>query len=142
MRIKVKPAVITSTSNTWQKLKEGFVYAFGFPPIRATIILLALMSCFGMSYLVLVPVFATKTLHGGSNILGFLMSASGVGALVGSIYLSSRNTVLGLGKYIAISPAIWGSGLIIFALSRTLWLSLLMMFVIGFASILQTASIP
>ena len=51
------------------------------PPIRAVLLLLALVSLMGMPYTVLMPVFATKVLHGGPHTLGFLMAASGVGAL-------------------------------------------------------------
>ena len=93
-----------------------------------------------MSYTVLVPIFATEILKGGSETLGFLMGASGIGALIGGIYLSSRQSILGLGKIITIAPAIWGGGLIGFSLSNTLWFSLLMMLIAGFGSILLIAS--
>jgi MFS family permease len=141
LAMKLKPREIAvQTTNVWQRLKEGFIYAFGFPPIRAILLLLALFSFMGMPYTVLVPIFATKILHGGADTLGFLMAASGVGALIGGIYLSSRQTVIGLGKVIAFSPAILGIGLVIFSQSRILWLSLLMMLIVGCASILQIAS--
>jgi MFS family permease len=141
LAMKLKPRTINpQTANVWQRLKEGFTYAFGFPPIRAILLLLALFSFMGMPYTVLIPIFATKILNGGSETLGFLMAASGIGALMGGIYLSSRQSVIGLGKILAFSPAIFGTGLIIFSLSRVLWLSLLMMLVIGLGAILQIAS--
>lgn len=139
MKLKPKPKT-PQTANVWQRLKEGFNYAFGFPPIRAILLLLALLSFMGMPYTVLVPIFATEILQGDAQTLGFLMAAVGVGALTGGIYLSSRQTIVGLGKVIAYSPAVIGTGLIIFSLSRVLWLSLLMMFVIGLGAILQIAS--
>jgi MFS family permease len=141
LAMKLKPRKIPKqTTNVWQRLKEGFIYAFGFPPIRAILLLLALFSFMGMPYTVLVPIFATNILHGGADTLGFLMAAVGVGALMGGIYLSSRKTVLGLGKIIVSSLAVLGIGLIIFAQSRILWLSLLMMLIVGATSILQIAS--
>ena len=141
LAMKLKPRTITPhQGNVWQRLKEGFNYAFGFPPIRAILLLLALFSFMGMPYSVLVPVFATKILHGGAQTLGFLMAGVGVGALMGGIYLSSRQSVVGLGKIIAFSPAALGVALIIFSQSRLLWLSLLMMLIVGCASILQIAS--
>ncbi len=141
LAMRLKPKEIThQTANVWQRLTEGFNYTFGFPPIRAILQLIALISFMGMQYTVLSPIFATQILHGGAETLGFLMAASGIGALMGGIYLSSRQSVLGLGKVIAYSPAVLGTALIIFSFSRVLWLSLLMMLVIGLSTILQIAS--
>ena len=141
LAMKLKPRKIAVTnSKPLQRLKEGFVYAFGFPPIRAILLLLALVSFAGMSHTVLVPIFATKILHGGPQTLGFLMAASGVGAFAGAIYLIGRKSVVGIGKLIAISPAIMGFGLIGFGLSRVLWLSLIMMLFVGLGFILQFAA--
>lgn len=140
MKLKPHIAPLNIKGNSLQRLKEGFVYTFSFPPIRAIILLLALVSFMGMQYTILAPIFATKILNGGPDALGFLMAASGVGALVGAVYLSLRKSVVGLGKIIAYSPAIMGIGLVAFGLSRGLWFSLLMMFVIGLGFILQFAS--
>jgi MFS family permease len=123
-----------------QGLHDGYRYAFGFAPTRYIILLLGIISLMGMPYLVLMPIFAKDVLHGGPHTLGFLMSASGIGALVGALYLASRKTVLGLGRLIVISSAMFGSGLIAFALSRYIGLSLCMMLVIGFGLIVHMAS--
>lgn len=139
MRIKPKTINIT-TQNPLQRIKEGFVYAFGFPPIRAILLLLALVSLMGMQYTVLVPIFAEKILHGGPETLGFLMAASGVGALAGGTYLATRKSILGIGKLIALAPGILGTGLIALSLSRVLPLSLLTMLLVGFGTILQIAA--
>ncbi|MEG4984473.1 MFS transporter [Microcoleus sp. BR0-C5] len=138
MQIKARKIAATNTKPL-QRLKEGFVYAFGFPPIRAILLLLGLVSFAGMSHTVLVPIFATKILQGDAQTLGFLMASSGVGAFAGAIYLISRKSIVGLGKWIAISPAIMGFGLIGFGLSHVLWLSLIMMLFVGFGFILQFA---
>jgi MFS family permease len=143
LAMNITPKLIASsstTSNIWQRLKEGFIYAFGFPPIRAILLLIALVSFMGMPYTVLAPIFATQILHGGPETLGFLMAASGLGALCGGIYLSSRQSIIGLGKLLAAAPTAFGIGLIVFSLSNILWLSLLALFMIGFSLILQVAS--
>ena len=124
----------------FQGLKEGFSYAFGSVPIRAIIFLLGLVSLMGMPYMMLMPVFAKEILHGGSHTFGFLMGASGLGALSGALYLASRKSVLGLGKIIPLSAAIFGFGLIAFSLSRFFLLSLVLMFVTGLGMIMQMAS--
>jgi predicted MFS family arabinose efflux permease len=141
LAMKIKPrTILVSTANPLEQVKEGFVYAFSFPPIRALLLLSALVSFFGLQYTVLVPVFAEKILQGNAETLGFLMAASGVGALCGGIYLASRQTILGLGKLIAFAPTILGIGLITFSLSRYLPLSLFTMLFIGLGTILQVAA--
>jgi MFS family permease len=139
--MKVKPRSRESKKvNVLNALKEGFSYTFGFAPIKSIILLLALISLMGMPYAVLMPVFAKEVLHGGSHTFGFLMGASGVGALMGAVYLASRRTVLGLGKIIPISAGMFGLGLIAFSLSRFFLLSLILMIVTGLGMMLQMAS--
>ncbi|MGZ3606579.1 MAG: MFS transporter [Syntrophales bacterium] len=128
------------TSRLWQELKEGYSYAFGFAPIRYILFQLGVMSFMGMAYAVLMPIFAKDILHGGPHTLGFLMAASGIGALTGSVYLASRQTILGLGRLISIASAIFGAGVIAFSFSTVLVVSFLMMFVAGFGMIVQLAS--
>ncbi|GAX44534.1 major facilitator transporter [Tolypothrix sp. NIES-4075] len=128
------------SANPIQRIKEGFNYAFGFAPIRAILILSALVSFLGMQYTIIVPIFAEKILQGGADTLGFLMAASGVGALSGGIYLATRGTVIGLGRLIAFGPTILGCGLIAFSLSRFLPLSLFSLLFVGLGSILQIAA--
>ncbi|MCV3213476.1 MFS transporter [Plectonema radiosum NIES-515] len=129
-----------SNANPLKQIKDGFNYAFGFPPIRAILILSALVSFMGMQYTIIVPIFAEKILQGGAQTLGFLMAASGVGALFGGIYLATRQTVVGLGKLIAFGPTILGCGLIAFSLSRFLPLSLFSLLFVGLGTILQIAA--
>lgn len=128
------------TSNPLQEIKAGFEYAFGCPPIRAILSLSALVSLMGMQYTVLVPVFADKILQGNAQTLGFLMAASGIGAVCGGLYLVTRKTVVGLGKVIILGPTILGIGLITFSGSRLLPLSLLAMLLVGLGTILQIAA--
>lgn len=126
--------------HVFRGLKEGFKYTFGFKPIRAIILLLALISLMGMPYTVLMPVFAKSILHGGSHTFGFMMGAIGIGALIGAIYMASRKSVLGLGKIISICSGMFGLGLIAFSFSHYLLLSLVLLLVTGFGMITQMTS--
>jgi len=94
----------------------------------------------GMPYTVLMPVFAKTIIHGGPHTFGFLMGASGVGALVAAIYMASRKSVLGLVKIIPRFAALFGFGLIVFSLSNIFLISLLLMLVIGAGMIMQMTS--
>jgi MFS family permease len=113
------------------ELRTGFHYVSRFLPVRSALILLSLVSLLGMPYTVLMPAIASGTLHGGPHTLGFLMAASGVGALAGALYLASRRSVLGLGDAMVISTTAFGVGLVAFSFSRVLWLSLLVLPLVG-----------
>lgn len=121
-------------------IKEGWQYATHSVAIRSILLLLGLISLVGMPYTVLMPIFAGQVLHGGPHTLGFLMGASGIGALAGALSLAARRSVLGLGRVIAASAAIFGAGLIGFGLSRQLWLSLFLMLFTGGAMMQQMAA--
>ena len=123
-----------------KQLREGWSYVSQFTPVRNILLLLAFVSLVGFPYTVLMPVFATKTLHGGPATLGILMAATGVGALAGAITLANRRSVLGLGRVIPQMAALFGAGLIGFALSRNIWVSAVLLVATGFGFITQLAS--
>jgi MFS family permease len=127
-------------TNILQELKDGLTYVLGSAPILAVLLMVGLVSLMGMPYTVLMPVFAKDILQGGAHTFGFLTAASGLGALGGAIYLASRKNILGLGKIIALTAVLSGLGLIAFALSHLLFLSLILMSLIGFALMVQMAS--
>jgi MFS family permease len=139
MRITPRKVKV-QTTHVLQGLKDGFNYTFGFAPIRYVILLLALVSLMGMPYTVLMPVFAKTILHGGSHTFGFLMGASGVGALMGAIYMASRKSVLGLEKIVPLFAAIFGFGLIIFSFSHQFLISMALMVIIGLGMLMQMTS--
>ena len=124
----------------FRELTEGFSYTFGFAPIRHLLVLLTISSLLGMSYSVLMPVFAKEILHGGSHTYGFLMGAAGFGALLGALFLASRKTVLKLGRIVPISAMIFGAGLIGLSFSKVFSVSLLLMVFIGLGMMMQTAA--
>ena len=123
-----------------ENLGDGFRYAFGFPPIRSLLLLLALVSLTGASYTQLLPIFAQQILHGDARTQGFLVSSAAGGALAGALYLAGRRSVRGLGRVIAWAPAVFGAGLIAMGLSSRLWLTLAVMPVIGLGLMVQMAS--
>jgi MFS family permease len=132
----VKP----SADSMLAQLKEGWAYVSGFAPVRTILLLFAIVSLMGWPFTVLMPIFAANILHGGPHTLGFLMGVVGIGALVSAISLALRKSVLGLGRMIPIATASLGVGLILFGMSRMLWLSLLLMLVCGFGMMQQMAA--
>lgn len=122
------------------ELHEGFRYVFDFTPIRNILFLVATVSLLGMSYASLLPVFARDIHHGGAHTFGFLMGAAGGGALIGTVYLASRRSVLGLGRVIARAPFLLGSGIAVFALSTSFPVSLAALMLAGFGAMTLVAS--
>ena len=125
---KAKPARET---RVLAELRTGYEYVSRFLPVRSALILLSLVSVLGMPYTVLMPAIASNTLHGGPHTLGFLMTASGVGALAGAFYLASRRSVVGLGRAMLFATTMFGVGLVLFSFSRSLWFSLLVLPLVG-----------
>jgi MFS family permease len=129
-----------STAPLRDELRAGFRYVTEFAPIRNALLLLALVSTMGMPYTVLMPAIARNVLHGDSHTLGFLLTASGLGALAGALYLASRRTVVGLGGVIAIASVAFGAGLVLFSFSRNLALSLAVLPIAGGGMMVTLAS--
>ena len=124
--------IVRHASSMLEQMREGWDYVRAFRPIRTILLVFALMSLMGWPYAVLLPIFAGQVLHGDAYTLGWLTGASGVGALISGISLAVRKTVLGLTRMIQIAAAMLGGALILFGLSRTVWLSLVLMVFVGF----------
>lgn len=135
---RVRPS--EAAASAWQAVAEGFAFARQAAPIRALLLLIGLVSLVAMPYTVLMPIFADRILGGGASGLGVLMAATGVGALAGALTLAARKGVRGLGRWVATSAAAFGVSLILFAFSRSFWLSFLLLVPTGFTMMVETAS--
>ena len=140
MRLTLAPRAHVDT-HMLDELRTGWRYVAGFAPVRALLLIIALVGVMGMPYATLMPVIASKVLHGGPHTLGILMTASGIGALMGTIYLASRHSVLGLGKVIVAANAALSLGLMAFSFSRSLWLSAILLPIVGAGIMVQAASV-
>jgi MFS family permease len=132
--------VETRRVSPFEHIVEGFRFVWNTVPIRALLLLLGLVSLVAMPYSVLMPIFAAKILHGTARTLGVLMGATGVGALGGALTLASRSGVKGLGRWVAVACASFGTSLILFSLSRWYVLSVALLVPVGFAMMVQMAS--
>jgi len=135
----IKPRPPRARSGVLTDLRDGFKYVTGFPPIRAILLLLGLVSLTGFPYVILMPVFAREVLGGGPYTLGVLMAATGVGALSGALWLAGRPSVLGLGRAVVIAGTTFGLALCAFGLSRWIWLSIPALVAVGAGMMIQMA---
>jgi MFS family permease len=131
----------TSENSIKQEFTEGLKYTFGFIPFRILLLLLAVVSMIGAPFTTLMPAFAREILNGGSDTYGFLMSATGAGALTGAIYLASRKTVIGMGKIIAMNTILFGLSMLAISFTKELWISMAISYITGFCVIATVACI-
>jgi MFS family permease len=139
--IHLLPRTPRPPKHVLSELREGLVYTFGFAPMRSFILLAGVISLLGVPYTVLMPVFAEDLLHGGPQTYGLLMAGIGVGAVVGALMLASRHTVVGLGRWIVAAGLGFCVAISIFALSKSLALSISMMFFTGFCLVITNAAL-
>ncbi|HVJ85324.1 MAG TPA: MFS transporter [Caulifigura sp.] len=139
MQVAARPRTHVAAS-VGRHFVEGVRYAAGYPPIRALLLLIGVVSFATMPQSVLLPVFAAEILHGSSNTLAFLSASMGLGALIGALYLASRSTVLGLGRVIVIANLLLGVGLIGFSESTSTAVSCLLLVFTGGGMMVQMAA--
>jgi MFS family permease len=126
--------------SAWQNFIQGFRFAMADRPIRSVLLLLSVLSLFGLQYSVFLPIFAESILHGGAKGMSYLMSSAGIGAVIGALYFAGRTSYTGLARWIAGTALVCAVGLIIFSQSRLFFLSLAVIFFVGFAATVQMAA--
>ena len=132
-----------------RQLQEGWRYIVSDPLFRNILLFFSAISLFGIPYTVLMPVIAVSVLRQGPGVLGLLLGAPGVGAMLSAFLLANRKTSKGLYALIPISAAIFGAALVAFSMARNLWVAVCFLLVIGFgmmnamslcSTVLQTMS--
>lgn len=139
MKLNPRPAV-KSEKDMIDGLKEGFSYTFGSPPIRNIIMLLSVMSIMGTSYVILMPVYARDILGGGSETFGFLMAAAGIGSLVATFLMAAFRNAARFMDFIPAFSMVFAVGLVLFSFSRNIFVSLVLLAIVGFAFMVHMAS--
>jgi len=119
---------------------QGFKFAMHDVPIRSALIMLCVLSMFGLQYAVFLPVYAHEILHGEAGTLGLLSSAAGVGAFLGALQFAARTSYTGLARWIATTCTVCAVGLIIMSRATSFWLCATVLFIVGFAATSQMAA--
>jgi MFS family permease len=134
------PKPRTIQVSAFRHVLEGFRFVARTAPIRALLLLIGLVSLAGLPYTVLMPIFADRILNAGPEGLGILMGVSGAGALAGALILAGRQTVRGLGRWVAIAAGAFSVALAAFAYARFFWLAAALLVVAGFSAMIQMGS--
>ncbi|MGM9998633.1 MAG: MFS transporter [Candidatus Bruticola sp.] len=123
-----------------KSLKEGFNFVMHSFPLTALLFMLGSLSLLCSAQVVMMPAVAKEVLHGQANTMGLLMSASGIGALIGALILAMKKSIKGMEKLIAFCMILCGGCFILFGNSTNLLWSLLLMLPMGFSIMGQMAS--
>lgn len=139
MRIQYEP-MVQDKESTLKKILEGWCYAWHQFPIRVLVMNLAVYTMFGMSYATILPVFVRDVLKGQSSTMGLMLSTAGIGALLGSFFLASRTTIRGIASRMLFIGAGVSATLIVFSFSKSIYINMPLMVIIGFGMMMQMAS--
>jgi MFS family permease len=123
-----------------KSLVQGFSFAMSDPAVRPALLLLSVLSLFGLQYSVFMPVYARDIFHGDAHTLGLLMSAAGIGAVLGALHFAARTTYKGMLRWIAITSVTCSLCLIVFSSAKMFWLCAAVLLVVGFAATSQMAA--
>ncbi len=143
INLEIQDSLITKSPNKSsliQNLREGWSYVSSFLPIRIILLQISAMSFLGMSYRSLLPIWATEIIKGDATTLGYLMGATGIGALGAALYLSAKPNVVGFEEILTFAPAIFGGALVAFCFASNWIISLVLMAIIGAATLLVASA--
>ena len=140
--LMVLPPFVRSNGHShWvREFREGLSYINGYLPIKTVILLVAAACFFGMPFLSIVPAVVRDVLGGDSQMLGYVMSSIGAGAMTAGLYLAARKRVRGLGKVVTICCSMFGVGLVLLSFVHIPVLACMVCFPIGFGMIATLAS--
>jgi MFS family permease len=119
---------------------QGFHFAMSDLPIRSTLLLLSVLSLFGLQYSVFMPIYALDILKGDALTQGYLMSSAGVGAVLGALHFAARKHYKGLARWIAATSTTCAVGLLVFSQAKNFWLCIVVLYVVGYAATSQMAA--
>jgi MFS family permease len=122
---------VDERQNTWQSLREGVAYVWKTPAVLLVIVVVGLVLLFGSNFNVVLPLFATDVLHVGATGFGFLSAATGVGALLSTLWLAWSNQKSAI-RRVLLGMLVFGVLEAAFAVSRIYLLSLVLIASVGF----------
>ena len=137
--IKFSKSTARNNNSALRDIKAGLAFVSGNRLILALVSVVAAISFFGISYIILMPVFASQVLGVGVKGLGVLMSSTGLGALAGALGLARRGDFKFKGRLLVWSVFLFSVSLIAFSLSKDYFLSILALIFVGGFSVIPIA---
>lgn len=133
-------ARVAPQCSVWQELRAGWEYTWGQASLRGVLLVVGLVSMAGTAHSTLLPILADRLPGGGAPVLGLLTAASGVGALLAAAWLTCHSQPAALETYLLTTPLLFGVGAFFLPWAGTLWGLALLLALMGFALVLQSAA--
>jgi len=140
-RVAFPAREVRAASSIAADVAEGFRYVRNHRTILMLVVLVAMVSMFGLPYLVMMPAFARDVLRVGAAGLGYLVAAAGAGALLGGIHLAMLKPHRRRGPLVLGAELVFFTALLLFCFSRRPALSALLLAVVGGAGVSSVATI-
>ena len=140
-RVEFPAREARQVSSIREELAEGFRYVLEHRAILVLVLLVAMVSMFGLPYLVMMPAFARDVLRVGAAGLGYLVAAAGAGALLGGIHLAMLKPHRRRGPLVLGAELLFFTAIVLFSLSRRPLVSALLLAVVGAAGVSSVATV-
>ncbi len=134
-RIETKGEIRGKSEGMLRDFNKGLVFIRGNREIKNVFLLIAVFSVIGLPYISLLPIFAAEVFHAGPKGLGFLIGASGIGALTAALLIAARRDIKDKTRFMSFAALTFSSALFLFSLSDIFWLSLLVIMVTGWGMV-------
>jgi MFS family permease len=115
------------------QIRAGLRYAWRVPTLRATLLMMVIIGTFAYEFPVILPLFSTITLHGNAATYSALTAAMGVGAVIGGLYVASRNRVRE--KQLIFTALLFGLSILLAAIMPNIVTSFIVFMVVGALSV-------
>ncbi len=139
-RMSARGEITVKSEGVIKDFMKGLRFIKGNREIVRVISLIAVFSFIGLPYITLLPVFAVEVFNRGAQGLGFLVGSSGVGALSAALIIAVKGNIENKTKYMSIAGLCFSCALLIFSLSKTFWVSLVIVLFGGWGMVSYLAS--
>jgi predicted MFS family arabinose efflux permease len=133
MALRVKHIPPAQTRSMRDELQGGISYVRQHSELVALIVLAATTTFLGFAVLTFLPVFTKNVFQGDARTYSHLLAFSGAGSVVGALIVAWLGKFKRMGRTALLMQAIYGMFIVAFAVSRTLWLSNVLLFLTGAA---------
>jgi predicted MFS family arabinose efflux permease len=133
MSLRIKHIPSTAITSMRDELRGGLSYVRHHDSLVGLIVLAAMTTFLGLAVLQFLPAFAQQVFHGGAATYSHLLAFSGAGSVVGALVVAWLGKFKRMGLTALLVQAIYGLLILVFAMSRVLWLSDILLFLTGAA---------